>query len=371
MHNPVAEIHLDRLIRNYWKICDHVGDVKVMPVVKANAYGHGAVPVSKALEKEGVRFLSVFTMGEAIELRENGIESDILIFSRMTEDCLKPAVEWNITLNISWPDEIPLVADFVRRRGKGPKIHLKVDTGMTRLGVSFDEILDVLRELKKHPEIQLEGVYSHFATADEGDRTYAYLQLERFTQIVQASRDMNLPVKYYHIGNSGSVLNVPESFLGMVRVGMLMYGAYPSDETTECVEVEPVMNFKGPIVVVRRVKAGTPVSYGSVYAPENDAYVGVIQTGFADGFPRNWFERGYVGYRGKKYRIAGRVCMDQFMVNFENDVPEVGDEVLFFGDDGENRVRVEEIARDINTTTYVLMTAIGGRTERLYVGGEQ
>ncbi|MEE9166413.1 MAG: alanine racemase [Candidatus Neomarinimicrobiota bacterium] len=369
MYRPVAEINLDRLIRNYRKICQHVGNVKVMPVVKANAYGHGAVPVSKALESEGVSFLSVFTLGEATDLRENGIRSDILLFSRTTEDYLQSAVERNITLNISWPDEIPMVSAFVRRTGKGPKIHLKIDTGMTRLGVSYDEALEVLRELKKHPEIQLEGIYSHFATADEGDRTYAYLQLERFSKIVEVSRDMNIPVKYYHIGNSGGVLNIPESFHDMVRVGMLMYGAYPSDETTECVEVEPVMNFKGPIVVVRWVKAGAPISYGSEYTPESDAFIGVIQTGFADGFPRNWYRRGYVGYKGKDYKIAGRICMDQFMVNFEDDEPQVGEEVLFFGDDGLNRIRVEDIAKDIDTTTYALMTAVGGRTERTYVGG--
>jgi len=368
MYRPVAEIHLDRLLRNYRKIRDSVQDASVMPVVKANAYGHGAVPIARALIHEGVSTLSVFTIGEAIELRENDINCDILIFCRMTEDSLEPAVDYNLTLNISWPDEISMVLEFIKKTGKGPKIHLKIDTGMTRLGVPFDQASEVLSELKKHPEINLQGIYSHFATADEGDRSYAYLQLKRFSEIKQVSKKMNLPVKYYHIGNSGSVLNVPESFMDIVRVGMLMYGAYPSDETTECITVEPVMNFKGPIVVVRRIKAGTPVSYGSVYAPEKDANIGVIQTGFADGFPRNWYERGYVGYRGKTYKIAGRICMDQFMVNFENDNPTVGEEVLIFGDDGKNRIRVEDIAKDINSTTYVLLTAIGGRTERVYVG---
>lgn len=371
MYRPIAEIHLDRLIRNYRKIHSHVGNAIVMPVVKANAYGHGAVPVARALVKEGVKYLSVFTVREAIELRENGINSDILIFGRMTEDSLEPAVNFDITLNISWPDEISIISEFIQKTGKGPKVHLKVDTGMTRLGVSYDQALDVLRELKEHPEINLEGIYSHFATADEGDRSYAYLQLKRFSEIVKTSQDMNLSVKYYHIGNSGSVLNLPESFLDIVRVGMLLYGAYPSDETTECIKVEPVMNFKGPIVVVRRVKAGTPVSYGSVYSPENDANIGVVQTGFADGFPRNWYERGYIGYKGKKYKIAGRICMDQFMVNFEDDMPIVGEEVLIFGDDGENCIRPEDIAKDINSTTYVLLTAIGGRTERVYVNQSQ
>ncbi|MFQ6673491.1 MAG: alanine racemase [Fidelibacterota bacterium] len=370
MYSPVAEIHLDRLIRNYRKIKAHVGDAQIMPVVKADGYGHGAVPVARALEKEGVSFLGVFTIEEALELRRNGIESDIMIFGRMTEDCLETAVDFDITLNISWHDDLAMLADFMGRTKRGPRVHLKVDTGMTRLGVPQEQAVDVLKELKDHPAINLEGIYSHLATSDEGDRSYANLQIERFSRIVKASHELDLHVKYLHIANSGGVLDLPNSFFNLVRVGMLLYGAYPSDETSECIDVEPVMNFKGPIVVVRRVKAGTPVSYGKVYVPDADANIAVIQTGFADGFPRNWFHQGFVGYKGKYYRIAGRVCMDQFMVNFEDDEPAVGDEVLFFGEDGQNRLKLEEIANSINSTTYVLMTAIGGRTKRVYTGAE-
>ncbi|MFQ6675922.1 MAG: alanine racemase [Fidelibacterota bacterium] len=368
MYRPVAEIHLDRLIRNYRKIKAQVGKAMVMPVVKANGYGHGAVPVSRALQGQGVNFFGVFTLGEALELRENGITGNIFIFSRMTEDSLRPAVENNLSLNISWPDDVEMLVRFIRKNGKGPKVHLKVDTGMTRLGVPLEETEEVLNRLAGHPEIDLEGVYSHLATADEGDRSYANLQMERFAGILEKMRDADMPVKYVHIANSGAVLDLPGSYFNLVRVGMLLYGAYPSDETSERIEVEPVMNFKGPVVVVRRVKAGTPVSYGKVYSPDTDAYIGVIQTGFADGFPRNWYERGYVGLKGRTYRIAGRVCMDQLMVDFRDDRPDEGEEVLFFGDDGENRIRIEDIARDIDSTTYVLMTAIGGRTERVYRG---
>lgn len=239
---------------------------------------------------------------------------------------------------------------------------------MTRLGLPLEETGAVVKRLARHPEIKLEGVYSHLATADEGDPTYANLQMDRFAGIVDMIRAMNMDLKYTHIANSGAVLDLPGSFFNLVRVGMLMYGAYPSDETSEGIEVEPVMNFKGPVVVVRRVKEGTPVSYGKVYRPDRDANIGVIQTGFADGFPRNWYERGYVGYKGNTYRIAGRVCMDQLMVDFGDACPDEGEEVLFFGDDGENRIRLEDIALDIGSTTYVLMTGIGGRTERVYRG---
>lgn len=367
MYRPIAEIHLDRLIRNYRKIQNYVEDALVSPVIKANAYGHGLVRVAKAFQKEGVTFFSVFTLGSAIKLRENGISGNILIFSRFTKDLLQLAVEFDITLSIACKDDIQLLIDFIQKTEKCPKVHLKADTGMSRLGIDYDEVQTILEQLKVHPEIHLEGIYSHFATADEGDPSYAELQLRRFSEVVKLSKQLGLPIKYYHIANSGAVLNLPESFFNLVRVGMLMYGAYPSDETSECIEVEPVMSFKAPIVLVRHVKAGIPVSYGSVYAPDSDSYIGVVQAGFVDGVPRNWFERGYVGYQGKTYKIAGRICMDQFMANFGDEKPQIGDDVLIFGDDGTNRIPIEVIASDINLTPYVLMSTIGGRTERVYI----
>ena len=367
MFNPVAEIRLDRLLRNFKKIQEHVGKSLVVPVVKANGYGHGAVPIAMALQKEGVNFFSVFTIGEAIELRESGIEGEILIFSKLTEDGLPIAIEHNLTVNVSHLDDIDILKQFAESHGKSPKVHLKIDTGMNRLGVDFDDAEKAILHFSSQTALQLEGIYSHFATSDEGDPSYAQLQLKRFNEILSICKKANLKVKYFHIANSGGILNLPESYFNLVRIGVLIYGAYPSDETTECIEVEPVMNFKGPVVSYRWVRAGTPVSYGSVYAPDEDAFIAVVQTGFADGFPRNCYENGNVGYKGKNYKIAGRVCMDQLMVNFGNDEPKVGEYVLFFGDDGHNRIRIEDIAREINSTPYVLMTAIGGRTERIYV----
>ena len=172
------------------------------------------------------------------------------------------------------------------------------------------------------------------------------------------AEEIGLDLKYCHISNSGSVLDMHQSYFNLVRVGMILYGAYPSDETSESIDLEPAMNFTGPVVQLKRVQAGTPVSYGSVYAPDSDAYIAVVQTGFADGMPRNWFREGYVGYKGSNYRIAGRVCMDQFMVNFGDDKPAMGDHVLIFGDDGKNQIPLEEIAQKTDLTTYVLMTAI-------------
>jgi alanine racemase len=367
MWGPKAKIHLDRLVANYRLIQEQVGRRKVMAVVKANAYGHGAVPVTKALQAAGVDFFAVFSFDEAVELREAGIQDDILIFSRMSDDILAEAQARNITLNLSWPDDLERLKAFHARHGTAPVVHLKVDTGMTRLGVDYDEIIPLLHQLAAAPEIRCEGIYSHYATADEGDLSYAEYQLSRFNQVVAKARELGLQFRYVHFSNSGAVLNLPDSWFNMVRVGMLLYGAFPSDEVPRELPIQPVMEFVAPVVTVRRVAAGTQVSYGGVYTTDRDTNIGVIQCGFADGFPRPWYVDGWVVYRGQNYKIAGRVCMDQFMVDFGDCRPEIGDEVLLFGKNEHGTLRVDEIAGKINSTTYVLLTAIGGRTQREFL----
>ena len=185
--------------------------------------------------------------------------------------------------------------------------------------------------------------------------------------VVRKVESFGLKFKFIHCSNSGAVLNLENSYFNMVRVGMLLYGALPSNEVIDNIGIKPVMSFCGSIVNVRKVKKNTPVSYGGVYKTASDTNIAVIQTGFADGFPRPWFEYGYVIYNGQKFKIAGRVCMDQLMIDFGNVVPELGDDVLFFGDNQIGQLPVEIIADQINSTPYVLFTAIGGRTKIIYI----
>jgi alanine racemase len=370
MIGPRALIHLDNLQKNIQAIQNRVGAIPLMGVVKANAYGHGAVEVTRALQQAGISFFAVFTFEEAMELRSAGIPDPILVFSRAQEEYFQEAVEQNIHLNLSYPDDLTAVESFCRVHGKSPVFHLKLDTGMTRLGLSESEALSVLDRFPSIPGFRLEGLYSHYATADEGDLTYAHEQHARFVRVLEQAKSRGFHFKYIHFSNSGTVLNLPESYYNLVRVGMLMYGAYPSDEVPQDLDLHPVMEFRGPIVSLRRVPAGTPVSYGGVYRTERDTLIGVIQTGFADGFPRPWYEMGYVLYQGKPYKIAGRVCMDQFMVDFGDATPAIGDEVLLFGDGPHGRLTVDEIAQKTGMTTYMLLTAIGGRTRREFITGE-
>jgi len=367
MIGPEACIHLDRLLYNYRTIREHIDGLPIMAVVKANGYGHGAVRVAQALQSEGVHYFAVFTIDEAVELRNAGITEPILIFSRFHPDQLDIAVEYNITVNISIYSDLSILINYFLRTKKAPIFHLKVDTGMTRLGLDIADLNHVFDSIKKHPELECEGIYSHYATADEGDLSYAEYQHMQFEQVLEIVKMHGIDIKYRHFSNSGAVLNLPKSWHNMVRVGMLLYGAFPSEEVPKDLPIRPIMEFRGPIVSVRKVPKGTHVSYGGKYITKKESNIGVIQTGFADGFPRPWYEEGFVAYNGENFPIAGRVCMDQFMVDFGNVAPKEGDNVLFFGESGKNHIPVEQIATTIHSTTYVLLTAVGGRTKRIYI----
>ena len=238
---------------------------------------------------------------------------------------------------------------------------------MTRLGFCRSELKYVLDFLEKNRVLPLEGIYSHFATADEGDITYAISQLDQFNEILDKIKKSKINLLYIHCSNSGAILNLPQSFFNTVRVGILAYGVLPSEDVSMKINLEPVMSFCGSIVNIRRVKAQTQVSYGGAYKTRSKTNIAVIQTGFADGFPRNWYKEGVVSYKGNYFKIAGRVCMDQLMVDFGDIYPNEGEEVLFFGHKGKDKISIEEIAKKINTTSYVLLAGIGGRTEWIKV----
>ena len=364
---PKAYINLDRCRSNLLSIQKLVGDKKLLCVVKANGYGHGSVQIAKSIANiKNIQF-AVFSIDEALELRNAKIKNKILVFSKLQKKNIELAYEENIILNISSFDDIEHIESFYLKNKVSPKYHLKFDTGMTRLGFVPDDAEAIYMRLSKSLHPYIEGVYTHFATADEGDLSYAEKQLNDFKTVIEKVENFGMKFKFIHCSNSGAVLNLEESYFNMIRVGMLLYGALPSNEVSDSIGIKPVMSFCGSIVNVREVKKYTPVSYGGVYKTGSDTNIAVIQTGFADGFPRPWFENGYVIYNGQKFKIAGRVCMDQLMIDFGNVVPELGDDVLFFGDNQIGHLSVEIIADQINSTPYVLFTAIGGRTRLIYI----
>ncbi|MBH32005.1 MAG: alanine racemase [Candidatus Marinimicrobia bacterium] len=367
MANPVAEIDLDRLRHNARLVMERTGGSELLAVVKANGYGHGAVPVSRALQQAGINYLGVFSIDEATELRIGGVECEILIFERLTSRAVRKTAEESVTVNLSWFGDLDILKNAVKEGLTLPKFHLKLDTGMTRLGIPWKDAASFTERVKQETGAEPEGVYTHLSTSDEGDLAFANQQLQAFEQAIQEIREVCSP-KWVHIANSGAIVNMPDSYFNMVRVGMLLYGAHPSADMIDPLKIEPVMNFKGEIVLVRPVQAGTPISYGALYRPEVDGYIGIVQVGFADGMPRPWFERGVVMMKGKRYKIAGRICMDQFMVDFGEDEPDEGETVLIWGKDGENNLPIDEISEEIGINPYTLFSGLGGqRVERVFL----
>ena len=366
MIGPKAYISIDKLKSNLNIIKKKVGPLDILCVIKANGYGHGAIAVAKAVSNFSNIHFGVFSISEALELRQASITNDIMIFSKMQFDIIDDAFNNNIILNLSSFDDIEYLKTYISETKNKPRYHIKFDTGMTRLGVDIDKAdlfyEKLVNDIKVHPE----GIYTHFATADEGELEYANNQLSKFKDVISLADKYNIKFKYIHCTNSGAILNLQESYFNMIRVGMLLYGALPSNEVPKNIKLKPVMSYCGSIVNIRRVPKDTNVSYGGVYQTKNDTNIGVIQTGFADGFPRPWFKNGYICYKGQQYKIAGRICMDQLMVDFGETNPRLGDDVLFFGEDSNGNIPIENIAEAISSTVYVLLTSIGGRTKYIY-----
>ena len=365
---PKVYIDLLQLKKNYHIVKSEVGEIPIMATVKANAYGHGAVEVSKALEQEGVRYLAVFTIDEGIELRDAGIKTDIFIYAKFDPTRIEEASKHNLTLNISSFDDLKALK---AHNGNSVKVHLKIDTGMTRLGVPYEQAEDFLKEANQIESIELEGLYSHFATADEGDLSYANSQLSKFNDIIEISKKLDISFAFVHCSNSGAILNVQDSRFNMVRAGMLLYGAFPSDEVPQELPIKPVMTFTAPVVEIRDVKAGTQISYGGVYTTKSDTRIAVIQAGFADGIPRPWYIDGFVKFQNQDFKITGRICMDQLMIDIGTADIKYGDEILIFGSNEHGSIDINHIAKKIDSTSYVLVTALGIRPKRYYKFEEQ
>ena len=360
---PKVHIDLQQLKKNYQLVKSEVGNIPIMATVKANAYGHGAIEVSRALEEEGVRYLAVFTIDEGIELRNAGIKTDIFIYAKFDPSRIDEASKHNLTLNISSFDDLKVLKAYV---GNTVKVHLKIDTGMTRLGVPFEEAEAFLQEANQLDTIELEGLYSHFATADEGDLSYANSQLSRFNKVLEIAKKIDISPEFIHCSNSGAILNLKESRFNMVRTGMLLYGAFPSDEVPQELSIKPVMTFTAPVVEIRDVEAGTHISYGGVYTTQAKTRIAVVQAGFADGVPRPWYIDGFVKFKNQNLKITGRICMDQLMIDIGSAEINYGDEVLIFGSNEHGIIDINRIAKEIDSTSYVLVTGIGIRPKRIY-----
>jgi len=337
-----------------------------MAVLKADAYGHGARRVARTVLHNGATWLGVACLGEAVELRQAGIGAPILNLGYTPPWQAREAVRHDVACTVFSVEVIQALARAARDLGKVATVHVKVDTGMGRLGVLPEEVLDLVRQISSMPGILLQGLFSHLAAADEDDPSYTDLQLERLQSVVGALEAQGLRPPLVHIANSAAVLKHPASHYDMVRAGIVLYGLAPSAETPLPGGYRPAMSFKCQVAQVKDLPAGSLVGYGCAYRAERPIRIAVIPVGYADGFrrgPRNW---GHVLVRGQFAPLVGRVCMDQSMVDVTA-IPGVrqGDEVVLIGSQGERSLTAEDVAAQLGTINYEVVSEILARVPRV------
>lgn len=364
------EVDLDRLAGNLRVLRHHVGgQVQVMPVLKANAYGHGLVPVARLYESMGVPSIGLAYLEEALRLREAGIRTPLLVLGGILGDQIPLFLQHDLQLTASSVDKLRAIEECAAHMGRRAQVHLKIDTGMERIGVHWYTAETLLEASLSCRHVDVVGVFTHFASADAADLSFARLQLERFLEALSFYERRSLPCPTRHAANSGAVVQLPESHLDLVRPGILCFGVYPSDETPRTLPVQPALTWKTQVVYFKVVKPGHPVSYGSTWAPDRMTRVVTLPVGYGDGYLRAMSGRAEVLHAGRRYPVVGRICMDQIMVDIGWDSAYNGDEVVLLGEQCGSRILAEELARWADTIPYEILTNINTRVPRIYRGG--
>lgn len=363
-----AEIDLDAIAFNIRAFKRHVGEkVKVIAVVKANAYGHGTVPVAETALEAGAEMLAVHRMIEGIELRKAGISAPILIMGYTPPDGAEPAAAWQLTPSLMTLEFAQALSARATALGVQIPVHIKLDSGMNRYGLMPDEVVEFLRSITRLPGIRLEGLFTHFATADWADQSYTRQQLSIFNGVRKATRQAGFEFPLLHAANSAAMMKLPEAHFDAVRPGIAMYGLEPSSEWAPPFEIRPALALKSLVSRVRPLPAGAGVSYGRTFITSRPTLAALVPVGYGDGFHRILSNKGSVLIRGRRAPILGRVCMDQFVVDASS-VPDVqqNDEVVLIGKQGETRIRAEEVANLAGTINYEVTTSLLPRVARLY-----
>ena len=363
----VVDVALGRLTDNYRAIQAAVSPAQVMPILKANAYGHGLVAVARNLVGLGATSFGVAFLEEALALREAGVTLPILVMGGIFGDQIPIFLRHDLTLTAPSVDKLTQIEKVAADLGVRARVHLKIDTGMERIGVPYYNADRLFEQAAACRHTEIEGVYSHFANADAADLTSARMQLARFLDALQWYERHRLRPPVRHMANSGAVLQLPESHLDLVRPGILLYGVYPSAEVRHTIAVRPALSWKSRVVYFKVVKPGHPVSYGSTWQSDHQVRIVTIPVGYGDGYFRALSNVGQVAIRGKRYPVVGRVCMDQVMVNIEWDTAYNGDEVVLLGADGDAVVTCEDLAGWAGTIPYEVLTNINTRVPRVYV----
>ena len=376
-HNRVcAEIDLDAIAYNMEQMRDRIGKgARLIAVIKTDGYGHGAVPIAEMFEDfPYVWGYAVACLEEAAELRLHGIKKPILVLGCIFPDQYEEMLRYDIRPTVYTEEMAGKISEEAVRLGKTTYFHIKIDTGMGRLGFPVsEESVDVIERISHLPNVELEGMFTHFAKADETDKTYTLAQHDRFVWMKEQTEKRNIYIRYFDCDNSAGIIDFPDMKHDLARAGISTYGMYPSDEVDkEAVKLKPALRLISHVTFVKDVEAGTPISYGGTFIAPVKMRVATIPVGYGDGYPRSLSNKGYVLIHGKRARILGRVCMDQFMVDV-SDILETRfmDQVTLIGRDGNDRITVEDLSELSGRFNYEFVCCLGKRIPRVYKrGGE-
>lgn len=369
-----AEVDLDAISANIESIKKNIkAETKIIAVIKTDGYGHGAIPIARVLEPDdAVWGYAAATVEEAHALREKGIKKPILILGYTFPYSYERMIEEDIRPTVFMLDVAQMLSEKAQKMGKICRIHIKVDTGMTRIGMHPDEEgIELIRKIKELPGIEIEGIFTHFATADEADKSKAYHQMQIFQSFVaKTEQKLSFCFPMKHCSNSAGIIEMPEANMDAVRAGIIIYGLWPSKEVEEDhrIELKPALTLKSRIVYVKMVSANQEISYGGTYITARDTQVATVCIGYGDGYPRSLSNVGCILVNGQKAPILGRVCMDQFMVDVTDVKGEVcvGDIVTLIGQDEKMTISMEELGELSGRFNYELACDIGKRVPRIY-----
>jgi alanine racemase len=363
-----AEVNLNAIRNNVRRICERVHPAEAMAVVKADGYGHGAIVVAQTALSAGASQVGVALLEEGIELRRAQIAAPILVFGGFFESQIDSFIANDLQFTLY---DLRL-AEIVSRRAQAleckAQAHVKIDTGMGRVGLLPNEAVAAILTMAKLPNLELVGLYTHFASSDSRDKSYAHRQLEQFKTIVQQLTNYDLRFKYLHAANSGAIPDLPQSYFNLVRPGVMLYGYHPSNETNESIALEPAMTLRSKILHVKRVPAGTFISYNSTFQTQQATTIATLPLGYADGISRRLSNNFEVLVRGRRCPLVGRVCMDQLMIDL-GDMKDVqaGEEVVLLGKQGDEEISIYEWCRRLETIPYEVTCGISKRVARIYV----
>ncbi len=378
--NPTrAEIDFKKLEHNFDSIKSHIHKdfpkkkIKICGVIKANAYGHGIQEISKKLIALGADFLGVANYDEAIKLRSVVPDANILVFGTLIHSKLKPAAyvsklfRYNLVATVASLETARFLDFYSGELGRKFKVHIKIDTGMKRIGFDVKPAFKNIQQVFKNKNLDIEGIYTHFATSESSDKSFAKLQLNKFKELLHLLKKAGYEFPIVHSANSGAILDLKDSYFDMVRPGLLLYGYYPSDEVKNKIDLKPIMNLKSKVTYIKRLEPGTSISYGRTYFTRKKTFIGSIPVGYGDGYWRALSNKGKVLINGKYYPIVGNITMDWLMVNLgEKTNVKVGDDVLLIGNENGKYTAADKIAAMVKSIPYEVICSVADRVQRIY-----